>query len=177
MKKELLNELESLSHVPDQADFKTALERVTHLAIGAHQDDLEIFAYHGIATCYEMEDLWFAGVTVTDGGGSARTGPYADYTDEQMKAVRHAEQNAAADIGKYSFQSQLKLPSKTVKDEKACEAWVEKLAELVKACRPQALYLHNPADKHPTHLGVLKLCVAALKTLAPSEWPERNLRV
>lgn len=169
---ELLNDLESLTHVPDKVDLRRALERTTHLAIGAHQDDLEIFAYHGIAECFEKQDAWFGGITVTDGGGSARTGPYADYSDEQMKAVRHAEQNAAADIGKYSFQSQLNLPSKTVKNQKECEPWVTTLAKVLKIVRPHTLYLHNPADKHPTHLAVLKLCIAALKELDEGDWPK-----
>ena len=173
MKTDVISPFESLTHVPDAVSLKTAFARTTHLAIGAHQDDLEIFAYHGIATCYEADDAWFGGVTVTDGGGSARTGGYAHYTDEQMKQVRHQEQNAAADLGKYSFQAQLKFPSRAVKSEGEREKVVEMLVTLLRNCRPHTLYLHNPADKHPTHLGVLTSCVNALRKLAPEERPER----
>ena len=35
--------------VPDGLEMPAALSRTTHLAIAAHQDDLEIMAYHGIA--------------------------------------------------------------------------------------------------------------------------------
>ena len=30
-----------------------ALERTTHLCVGAHQDDIEIMAYAGLAACLE----------------------------------------------------------------------------------------------------------------------------
>ena len=35
--------------IPDKLDVETALARTTHLAIGAHQDDLEIMAIDGMA--------------------------------------------------------------------------------------------------------------------------------
>jgi LmbE family N-acetylglucosaminyl deacetylase len=158
-------------HVPDGKDFGQALARTTHLAIGAHQDDLEIFAYHGIAACYGRDDAWFGGVTVTDGGGSARTGPYALYSDEQMKAVRHTEQNDAADIGQYSFQLQLGYPSHVVKDATQAAPLVEQLVELLSSCRPHTLYLHNPADKHPSHIAVLQHCITALRRLPAAYIP------
>ena len=47
----------------DLLDEREALARTTHLAIGAHSDDLEIMAYHGIAECYGEKERWFAGVT------------------------------------------------------------------------------------------------------------------
>ena len=49
-----------------------ALARVTHLGIGAHQDDLEFMAFHGILQCFHSETDWFGGVTCTNGSGSAR---------------------------------------------------------------------------------------------------------
>ncbi len=71
--------------VPDGVSCEEASKRVTHMGIGAHQDDLEIFAFHGIDACFDNADQWFAGVTVTDGGGSARAGMYLDFSDDQMK--------------------------------------------------------------------------------------------
>ncbi len=38
----------ALIFVPDKVEENKALKRTTHMAIGAHQDDLEIMAYHGI---------------------------------------------------------------------------------------------------------------------------------
>lgn len=159
--------------VPDGVSLQAAQARVTHMGIGAHQDDLEIFAYHGISACCRSEANWFAGVTVTDGGGSARVGPYRDFTDEQMKAVRHREQNDAAKLGGYSFQSQLGFSSKEVKDTAASAALVDELHELLDSCRPHTLYLHNPADKHDTHVAVLGRCLEALRRLPPEQRPAR----
>ena len=36
--------------IPDRQPVAAALQRVTHLGIGAHQDDLEFLAFHGILT-------------------------------------------------------------------------------------------------------------------------------
>ena len=69
-----------------------ALARVTHLGIGAHQDDLEFMAFHGIKTCYHSDAEWFGGVTCTNGSGSSRTGAYGRFSDEEMMAVRREEQ-------------------------------------------------------------------------------------
>jgi len=41
--------------VPDAADAAAALSRTTHLAIGAHQDDLEFMAAHGIVECFQNQ--------------------------------------------------------------------------------------------------------------------------
>ena len=49
-----------------------------------------------IAECFGKQDKWFCEVVVTDGAGSPRNGLYANYTDEQMKAVRIEEQKNAA---------------------------------------------------------------------------------
>ena len=35
-------------YVPDGFPVDVALSRTTHLAVSAHQDDIEIMAYHGI---------------------------------------------------------------------------------------------------------------------------------
>lgn len=170
-----MNTLIAFTHIPDETPFPEALERITHLAIGAHQDDLEIFAYHGIATCFECTDQWFGGVTVTDGGGSARTGKYAACSDEEMKTVRNREQDAAADLGKYGFQCQLAYTSSEVKDSTKSRALVDRLEVLLRTCRPKVLYLHNPIDKHPTHLAVLSRCLEALRRLPVEERPEQVL--
>lgn len=158
--------------IPDGVSLETAQTRVTHMAIGAHQDDLEIFAYHGISQCYESSVDWFAGVTVTDGGGSARSGKYQKYNDEEMKVIRQREQNEAATLGRYSFQAQLGLPSSSVKSASESAGLVEELVALLSRCRPRFLYLHNPADKHDTHVAVLARCLSALRQLPSSLYPE-----
>lgn len=151
-----------------------ALGRTTHLGIGAHQDDLEIMAYHGIAACYGSPDQAFSGVVVTDGGGSSRAGPYASYSDAEMKSVRRSEQRKAAILGDYACQIQLAHPSAAVKDPSRPEV-VEDLLAILRLCRPEVLYLHNPADKHDTHLGVFWRTLTAIRRLPHEQRPKRLL--
>lgn len=152
-----------------------ALARTTHLCVAAHQDDIEIMAYHGITECFGRVDKWFSGVVVTDGAGSPRTGIYGDYTDEQMKAVRRREQHKAAVVGEYSIQLQLGHPSSAVKD-RASPAVQSDLAAIFAATKGvEIVYLHQPADKHDTHVAVLGHSIAALRKLPAERRPKRVL--
>ncbi len=157
--------------VPDGMAADSALSRTTHLCIGAHQDDIEIMAYHGIAECFGREDRWMTGVVVTNGAGSARTGIYGDFTDEDMQQIRRREQRKAAVVGEYAAQIQLDYASSEVKDPKF-SAVVEDLELILRASLPEVVYLHNPADKHDTHVAVLLRSLAALRRLPPSQRPQ-----
>lgn len=159
-------------YIPDGIEEGAAMARTTHLAISAHQDDIEFMAYAPIAACFGQADKWFSGVVVTDGAGSPRSGPYADYTDEEMKAVRIAEQKKAAAVGEYSFQMLLGHPSKEVKDPQNT-AIAEELAEIIRSAKPKFLYTHNLADKHETHVATALKAIAALRALKPEERPEK----
>jgi LmbE family N-acetylglucosaminyl deacetylase len=156
--------------VPDGIAPDAALARTTHLGIGAHQDDLEIAMLHGILECFGRPDRWFAGVTCTDGGGSARAGVYADYSDDAMKTVRLREQRAAAAVGRYAAVVQLGYPSAAVKTREPA-ALVDDLAALIEATAPAVLYTHNPADKHATHVAVFAAVLKALRRLPPARRP------
>ena len=103
-------------YVPDGLPLEQALARTTHLAIAAHQDDLEIMAAAPILVCFQRSDAWFTGVVVTDGRGSPRSGIYGNYTDDQMRQVRLKEQRKAAFVGEYAAQVMLDYPSKVIKD-------------------------------------------------------------
>lgn len=167
-----LNRPDADLYIPDALPESEALTRTTHLGIGAHQDDLEIFSYSAIAECHRNPDLWYTGVVVTDGGGSSRTGPYRDFTDEQMKAERCREQREAAKLGGYAAQLQLAYPSTVVKNP-AEGGVVDDLETVLRATRPETVYLHNPADKHDTHVAVLARCLSALRRLSPAERPKK----
>jgi LmbE family N-acetylglucosaminyl deacetylase len=156
--------------IPDGLPPDRAFRRITHLGIGAHQDDLEIMAFHGIEKCYSSRDLWFGAVTCTNGAGSPRTGEYASYTDEAMAALRRREQEKAAILGNYGALVQLNHSSPEVK-EVATSRLKSDLVQLLKATRPEVVYTHNPADKHDTHLAVVFTALAALRDLAPEERP------
>ena len=151
-----------------------ALTRTTHLCVAAHQDDIEIMAYHGIAECFGQSDKWFSGVVVTNGAGSPRTGIYDTYTDAQMQAVRLHEQRKAALVGDYSIQLQLAHPSSAVKD-RANAAVQSDLAVIFSTAAADVVYLHQPADKHDTHIAVLGHCIAALRKLPVHLRPKRVL--
>jgi LmbE family N-acetylglucosaminyl deacetylase len=161
--------------VPDPAvPAEAALRRVTHLCVGAHQDDIEIMAQSGISDCLDGAGLAFGGVVVTNGAGSPRAGAYATYTDGQMLAVRREEQRAAARLGRYSIQLQLAHPSADVK-QPGHAGVAGDLAAIFSACTPAVVYLHNPADKHDTHIGVLLRCLEAIRALPEERRPARVL--
>lgn len=159
--------------VPRRAlSAETALASTTHLCIAAHQDDIEIMAYHGIAQCYGKDEARFSGVVVTNGAGSPRTGIYAGHSDERMQEVRREEQRRAAFVGDYAVQIQLGHPSAAVKDV-GHEGVKADLRAVVNKARAKVVYLHQPADKHETHLAVLVHSLAALRELPPGERPEK----
>jgi LmbE family N-acetylglucosaminyl deacetylase len=158
--------------VPDDKPVEEALQRITHLGIGAHQDDLEFMAFHGILACYHSQTQSFGGITSTNGSGSARTGPYAAFTDAQMMAVRRREQRTAALIGRYGVMIQLDYPSSAVKSA-ANTALKDDLKQLLGAMRLQVVYTHNPADKHDTHVGVVIAALQAIRELPRDQRPQK----
>ena len=158
--------------VPDQSPLGVALPRTTHLGIGAHHDDLEIMAAHGVLSCFNSAERWFTGVVVTDGAGSARDHEYQAYTDEQMKAVRCAEQKKAAYVGEYGAQFLLDHSSSAVKDSGNPAPLVD-LTEVLRMTGPEVVYTHNLADKHDTHVAVALRVIAACRALEPSARPQR----
>lgn len=158
--------------IPDGMAAPEALRRTTHLGIGAHQDDLEFMAFHGILACYDRADRWFGGVTITDGRGSSRAGKFKDWTDDQIAAERIREQDAAAVIGQYSFMAQLGYPSATVRDARESSVR-DDLLRILEATRPEAVYLHNLADKHDTHVGCALRCIEAIRLLPKSDRPKK----
>lgn len=157
--------------IPDGQSAGPALARTTHLGIGAHQDDLEFMAFHGILAGLAHEDKAFTGVTCTNGAGSARTGEFAAFTDAEMQQVRREEQRKAARIGRYAAMIQLDYPSADIKASPAPHPEADLLA-ILRATRPRVVYTHNPADKHETHIGVLNATLRALRQLSPEERPE-----
>jgi LmbE family N-acetylglucosaminyl deacetylase len=157
--------------VPDGVPEDEALARTTHLGVGAHPDDAEIMAYHGILACFGSEERWFCGTTVTNGSGSARDGIYADYTDEEMQVIRRQEAKKAGVLGEYSAVVLMNYPSSIVKDPSNSDP-VEDIKDLVEATRPIYVYTHNFADKHDTHVGVALRTVQALRELPEEARPE-----
>ena len=163
-------------YAPDGSDPDIALARTTHLCVLAHQDDIEINAYPAVAECHGKADSFLTGVTVTNGAGSSRVGPFADHTDAQMQTVRAEEQREAARLGQYNLQLQLGYASADVKRAGQPDVLADLIA-IFSACHPQVVYLHQPLDKHDTHVAVLLRCIEAIRPLPMDQRPTKVLGV
>ncbi len=148
-----------------------AIQKITHLAIGAHQDDIEIMALHGIVECMGDDQKHFAGITCTSGGGSSRVGRYKNFSDAQMENIRIREQERAAEIGGYKIIAQLSYQSAEVKSK--APNFVDDLVRAIKAMRPEVIYTHNLADKHDTHVAVTTAVIKAIRTLPKELRPKK----
>lgn len=166
--------MSAYTFVPDGTPETAALARTTQMGIVAHPDDLEILAYPGILDCLGKGDRWFCGVVATDGRGSARSGAYAQVTDDEMRAIRRREQEKAAVVGEYAAVVMLDRTSADVQGP-GRSGLVQELGDLLRAARPQVVYTHSPADRHPTHVSVVLATLAACRALPAAERPKRVL--
>jgi LmbE family N-acetylglucosaminyl deacetylase len=172
MSSDLLSNTSAQIFIPDNRPLPEAASRVTHLGVGAHHDDLEFMAFHGIVQCMDSSDSWFGGVTCSDGKGSSRSGVFAQITPEELGKLRASEQNEAASIGQYGLMVQLGYPSSVVTNPSDTRPR-EDLIRILKATHPDVIYTHSPADKHRTHLGVFASLLHALRSLPASERPKQ----
>ena len=157
-------------YTPHSKDWAQALSLTTHLGIGAHADDLEIMAFPGICACRGQKKIRFSGVVVTDGAGAPRSGPFAKKSGLELIQIRREEQKQAAILGDYAAVIQLAHPSAEVRGAGRA-ALIADLLQILKAAKPKVVYLHNPGDRHETHLAVLLASLAALRQLPPGERP------
>ena len=158
--------------IPDNLLQEDGLKRTTHMAVSAHQDDIEIMASAAILECFQRKDKWFTGVVLSDGRGSPRDGLYSKFSDEEMRVVRMKEQKKAAVIGEYAAQVLLDYPSKQIKDgsDSRCS---EDIAKILRICQPETLYTHNLADKHDTHVATVLRVITAIHSLPKEQRPKK----
>lgn len=143
----------------------------THIVVAAHQDDIEIMCGDGIAKCYNTNEKGLVAVIVSNGEGSPRDGKYKQYTNEQMIRQRRIEQINAGKLGQYSRIIFLNYKSNEI--QTGTEEIVRDLCEIILHYKCRILYTHNPADKHKTHIGVLKNTIKALKKVPEEYRPEK----
>ena len=159
--------------VPDGKPVAEALKRITHLGIGAHQDDLEFMAFHGILECFPQQHEMVRRRHLHQ---RLRQRPHRpickNFTDAQMMAVRRREQNQAAKLGGYGVMIQLDYPSSAVKSATDA-ALKEDLKKILAATRPEVVYTHNLADKHDTHIGVVIAALQAMRELPRGQRPKK----
>lgn len=159
-------------YIPSAEEENAALARTTHMTIAAHQDDIELTSLAVIGHCQETAGEYFTGVVVTDGSSSPRTGAYAGVTDTEMVVLRAQEQQEAARIGQYNALAMMGYTSTQIKDAKNSTPR-EELADLLRRCRPEVLYTHNPADRHDTHVAVMRRTLEAVRSLPKEERPKK----
>jgi LmbE family N-acetylglucosaminyl deacetylase len=159
-------------YVPDGIDGQSALHRSTHLGVGAHQDDLEIMAFHGVMECFGSSDKWFCGVTCTNGVGGPRKEGLENLAPDEVGALRNEEQNKAADLGRYGAMVQLNYASSDVKGRDKSDL-IADLYKILCAVRPAVVYTHNPADKHDTHVGVMIATLHAIRGMPADSRPKK----
>ena len=159
-------------YIPDGTGEDEAIKKTTHMAVAAHQDDIEIMAYAGVLECFGSAESNFSAVIVTNGAGSPRNGIYADYTDDMMQEVRKLEQKKAAFIGEYAALAMLDYSSSCVKNADD-ESVTAELAKLLLAAAPKIVYTHNLADKHDTHVATAVKLIKAIRSLPKDKRPQK----
>ncbi len=156
--------------VPGGGSLASALDSTTHLGIGAHPDDLEIMAFPGICAVRGQKNLRFTGVVASDGAGSPRSGSSEKLSAHDLIKTRRDEQKQAAGLGGYAAILQLAHPSSEIRGS-GRSALTSDLLQILRAAKPKVLYLHNPADRHETHVAVLLASLEALRQLPAADRP------
>lgn len=159
-------------YLPKHTPTDKALALTTHLAIGAHQDDIEIMAASPILECFRNRKYWFSGVVMTDGRGSVRDNMYENFSDEELRDVRFKEQKKAAVIGNYAAQIFLDYPSSAVKDATNNDV-INDLLHIFEIASPDYVYTHNLADKHDTHVSTALRVVKTIRSLPIEKRPKK----
>lgn len=89
---------------------------VKFMAIGAHQDDIEIMALDGIFKG-QSKDASFTAVVLADGAGCPKNQKYANLSPIEIMELRIGEQKKASEIGRYNALYLLKKSSKEIKEQ------------------------------------------------------------
>lgn len=143
-------------------------EKISHLAIGAHPDDVEIFAFNAIQQCYKSEDKHFAAVICSNGSGAPAYGKFKEKSKNEIVQIRNEEQQKAAQIGQYTGLVHFNQESETLKQGNA--VFIKDLKVLLEFLKPEYIYTHSPFDDHKTHRCTLRACLQALKMIEDKSW-------
>lgn len=156
----------------EMMQFNQFLSRTTHLGIGAHPDDNEIMAYHGIGTCYDDKVKWFTGVVITDGAGGTREGAYKNFTDDELVRIRHDELLKAAKAGNFLALVHLNYTSQELKTDRKPDVRQD-LVQILDTTRPEIVYIHNLFDDHDTHVSASIRSIEAIRDISSLFMPEK----
>ena len=77
-------------------------------------------------------------------------------------------------MGQYAAMLQLDYPSASIRRAENKELQQD-LAQILQKTQPETVYLHNPADKHPTHVSTCLATLQALRTTVGTYKPKKVL--
>jgi N-acetylglucosamine malate deacetylase 1 len=129
------------------------------LAVGAHPDDLEIYAW-GTLSAWQGMGAEIVLAVATDGARGGTGDPAA------LRATRREEAEAAA-AGLGTAPRFLEFPDGTLLPDAAL---VSALRALVGEVRPDLVLTHAPDDYHPDHRALAAAIPAAADFAAPVLW-------
>lgn len=149
----------------------TAKIQTRTLAVGAHPDDLEFMC---LAPIFEGQAKQsFGGLIVTTGSGSLRSPAHKNLTPEEFSALRWKEQMQAALAGDYAFVDCLGYESAAIKEAQGFEKLVDALQQRLGEFTLEALYTHQPFDRHASHVRVSLAVLEALRRLPQNKRPQK----
>ena len=140
-----------------------AWDQITHMAIGAHPDDVEFMSGHGIVECSPQM------ATTMRGFGAVTVAAGAE--NQAMRDTRRREQEEAAKLGSYKAVVTLDHSSRELKLGSRAPL-VEYLKKILSQVKLHVLYTHNPMDKHDTHVAVCLSVIEAVRALPEERRPK-----
>lgn len=136
------------------------------LAIGAHPDDIDILMGGTVAAFQEQGDEVVLAIA-TDGAKGGTIDP--------AELVRIREQEAAAAAGVFGLMPvMLGFPDGGLRAEGQV---IDRIAEFIRAERPQLVITHAPNDYHGDHRALSDTVRIATNMVAPVMWMETIMGV
>ncbi|MEO5666490.1 MAG: PIG-L family deacetylase [Bdellovibrionota bacterium] len=158
---------------PSGLDPSKAKSATRILAIGAHPDDLEFMCLEPIAR--SAAQSCFGGLIVTSGSGSIRSARHVKLSAIDYAEVRWDEQKTAARLGHYAFVDSLNFESADLNERVKYLELVASLRDYLTGFTLDELYLHQPFDRHASHVRVCFAVLEALRQLPLSKRPAKIL--
>lgn len=160
-------------YIPDNKKLETALKRVKHWAIVAHQDDAEIISGHLLYK--KRKD--FGVIVLTNGAGSLRSKKTKRLSESKIIEIRNKEQEKAALLGGYSIVIQMNLPSGIVKGKRSRRVALGELKSYLLGSKAESIVTHSPFDRHETHRSVVGVLIDLFSSIEMRRYPRSILGV
>jgi LmbE family N-acetylglucosaminyl deacetylase len=117
----------------------------------------------------------FGGLIVTSGSGSLRAPQHAALSPSEYAELRWEEQKQAAKMGGYAFVDSLNIESSVIKTAAGLAELASQLREYLVEFEIDELYMHQPFDRHTSHVRVAFAVLTALRSLPKERRPAQVL--